>query len=44
MYHGPVSADPYRAGTAPARLRRLFDSPVAAAAFAEQYLGTTTGG
>ncbi|MFG3549001.1 4-hydroxybenzoate 3-monooxygenase [Streptomyces sp. NPDC047725] len=44
VYHGPASADPYRAGTALARLRRLFDSPVAAAAFAEQYLGTTTGG
>lgn len=40
IYHGPSSGDPYRAGTALARLRRIFASPVAAAAFAEQYLGT----
>ncbi|MBD0421496.1 4-hydroxybenzoate 3-monooxygenase [Streptomyces sp. TRM S81-3] len=44
VYHGTASGDPYRAGTALARLRRLFDSPVAAAAFAEQYLGTRTTG
>ncbi|MFE0798943.1 4-hydroxybenzoate 3-monooxygenase [Streptomyces sp. NPDC058812] len=44
MYHGTASGDPYRAGAALARLRRLFDSPVAAAAFAEQYLGARTGG
>jgi p-hydroxybenzoate 3-monooxygenase len=43
VYHGATSGDPYRAGTTLARLRRLFDSPVAAAAFAEQYLGTRTG-
>ncbi|MEU4657114.1 4-hydroxybenzoate 3-monooxygenase [Streptomyces sp. NPDC023723] len=43
VYHGTASGDPYRAGGALARLRRLFDSPVAAAAFAEQYLGTRTG-
>ncbi|MFD8999702.1 4-hydroxybenzoate 3-monooxygenase [Streptomyces sp. NPDC059582] len=40
VYHGPATGDPFRAGTARARLRRLFTSPVAAAAFAEQYLGT----
>lgn len=44
MYHGTASGDQYRAGAALARLRRLFDSPVAAAAFAEQYLGARTGG
>ncbi|WP_320784455.1 4-hydroxybenzoate 3-monooxygenase [Streptomyces sp. CRN 30] len=42
VYHGTASGDPYRAGTTLARLRRLFDSPVAAAAFAEQYLGART--
>jgi p-hydroxybenzoate 3-monooxygenase len=40
VYHGTSSGDAYRAGTAFARLRRLFTSPAAAAAFAEQYLGT----
>ncbi|MEU5088628.1 4-hydroxybenzoate 3-monooxygenase [Streptomyces sp. NPDC021356] len=40
VYHGAASGDPYRAGTTLARLRRLFTSPAAAAAFAEQYLGT----
>ncbi|MFD5569229.1 4-hydroxybenzoate 3-monooxygenase [Streptomyces cadmiisoli] len=40
IYHGTASGDPYRAGTALARLRRLFASPTAATAFAEQYLGT----
>ncbi|MEU0053158.1 4-hydroxybenzoate 3-monooxygenase [Streptomyces sp. NPDC006309] len=40
IYHGMSHGDPYRAGTARARLRRLFTSPAAAAAFAEQYLGT----
>jgi p-hydroxybenzoate 3-monooxygenase len=40
VYHGTSSGDPYRAGTTFARLRRLFTSPTAAAAFAEQYLGT----
>jgi p-hydroxybenzoate 3-monooxygenase len=40
VYHGTSSGDAYRAGTTFARLRRLFTSPVAAAAFAEQYLGT----
>jgi p-hydroxybenzoate 3-monooxygenase len=42
VYHGTASGDPYRAGTTLARLRRLFDSPRAATAFAEQYLGITT--
>ncbi|MFG3201404.1 4-hydroxybenzoate 3-monooxygenase [Streptomyces sp. NPDC048192] len=40
IYHGVASGDPFRAGTTLARLRRLFTSPAAAAAFAEQYLGT----
>jgi p-hydroxybenzoate 3-monooxygenase len=40
IFHGPSSGDPYLAGTAAARIRRLFTSPVAATAFAEQYLGT----
>lgn len=44
MYHGTASGDPYRAGAALARLRRLFDSPVAAAEFAERYLGVRTTG
>ncbi|MEV0641446.1 4-hydroxybenzoate 3-monooxygenase [Streptomyces sp. NPDC050619] len=42
VYHGASSGDAYRAGTTFARLRRLFTSPGAAAAFAEQYLGTAT--
>ncbi|MFF4575640.1 4-hydroxybenzoate 3-monooxygenase [Streptomyces sp. NPDC001410] len=40
IYHGVASGDPFRAGTTIARLRRLFTSPAAAAAFAEQYLGS----
>lgn len=39
VYHGTSSGDPYRAGTTLARLRRIFGSPTAAMAFAEQYLG-----
>ena len=39
VYHGTSSGDPYLAGTTQARLRRLFSSPAAALAFAEQYLG-----
>ncbi|MFJ8538004.1 4-hydroxybenzoate 3-monooxygenase [Streptomyces sp. NPDC093591] len=39
VYHGTSSGDPYRAGTTLARLRRIFGSPTAARAFAEQYLG-----
>ncbi|MFG2133384.1 4-hydroxybenzoate 3-monooxygenase [Streptomyces sp. NPDC048751] len=42
LYHGSSAGDPFRAGTTLARLRRLFTSPTAAAAFAEQYLGTAT--
>jgi p-hydroxybenzoate 3-monooxygenase len=41
VYHGAASDDRYYAGTTLARLRRLFISPAAAAAFAEQYLGTS---
>ncbi|MDX5562571.1 FAD-dependent monooxygenase [Streptomyces sp. ID05-04B] len=40
VYHGTAAGDPFRAGASFARLRRLFTSPAAAAAFAEQYLGT----
>lgn len=40
VYHGTAAGDSFRAGTTFARLRRLFTSPAAAAAFAEQYLGT----
>ena len=43
IYHGTSSGDPYRAGTTLARLRRLFGSPSAASAFAEQYLGKGSG-
>ncbi|MEU6251921.1 4-hydroxybenzoate 3-monooxygenase [Streptomyces sp. NPDC047043] len=43
VYHGTSSGDAYRAGTTLARLRRLFESPTAAAAFAEQYLGKDSG-
>ncbi|MEV1021307.1 4-hydroxybenzoate 3-monooxygenase [Streptomyces sp. NPDC050264] len=39
IYHGAATGDPFRSGTTLARLRRLFTSPRAAAAFAEQYLG-----
>ncbi|MFG2745725.1 4-hydroxybenzoate 3-monooxygenase [Streptomyces chartreusis] len=42
VYHGTSSGDPYRARTTLARLRRIFDSPTAARAFAEQYLGRHT--
>ncbi|MEV5439819.1 4-hydroxybenzoate 3-monooxygenase [Streptomyces sp. NPDC052682] len=39
IYHGTSSGDPYRAATTLARLRRVFTSPAAATAFAEQFLG-----
>ncbi|WP_320785211.1 4-hydroxybenzoate 3-monooxygenase [Streptomyces sp. CRN 30] len=39
LLHGPSSGDPWRAGTATARLRRVLDSPTAATAFSELYLG-----
>jgi len=42
LLHGPSSDDPFRAGTATARLRRLFDSPAAAGAFADSYIGLTS--
>ncbi|MGW5633730.1 4-hydroxybenzoate 3-monooxygenase [Streptomyces sp. NPDC003832] len=44
VYHGTSSGDPHRAGTTLARLRRLFGSPSAALAFAEQYIGKTPSG
>ncbi|MGV9562730.1 4-hydroxybenzoate 3-monooxygenase [Streptomyces sp. NPDC003480] len=44
LLHGPSSGDPFRAGNATARLRRLFHSPAAAAAFAESYIGSTASG
>ncbi|WP_210571056.1 4-hydroxybenzoate 3-monooxygenase [Streptomyces sp. GESEQ-4] len=44
VYHGTSSGDPYRAGTTRARLHRLFESRLAAAAFAEGYLGLNTSG
>ncbi|MFD4411673.1 MULTISPECIES: 4-hydroxybenzoate 3-monooxygenase [unclassified Streptomyces] len=39
LLHGPSSGDPYRAGSAGARLRRILGSPVAAATFADSYIG-----
>ncbi|MEU9284603.1 4-hydroxybenzoate 3-monooxygenase [Streptomyces sp. NPDC048275] len=39
LIHGPSSGDPFRTGSAQARLRRILDSPSAAAAFAESYIG-----
>ncbi len=39
VMHGASSGDSFRAGTAGARLRRIFESPTAAAAFAELYIG-----
>ncbi|MGP3998824.1 hypothetical protein [Streptomyces sp. 8N706] len=36
---GPGHPDPFRAKVAGARLRRLLESPAAAAAFAELYIG-----
>ncbi|MFG2758586.1 4-hydroxybenzoate 3-monooxygenase [Streptomyces wuyuanensis] len=39
VMHGASSGDPFRAGVATARLRRIFGSPAAAAAFAELYIG-----
>jgi p-hydroxybenzoate 3-monooxygenase len=44
LLHGPSPGDPFRAGNAGARLRRLFDSPAATAAFAESYIGTPASG
>ncbi|NJP99486.1 4-hydroxybenzoate 3-monooxygenase [Streptomyces zingiberis] len=39
VMHGPSSGDPFRAGAAGARLRRLLESEAAATSFAEVYLG-----
>ncbi|MEU3299087.1 4-hydroxybenzoate 3-monooxygenase [Streptomyces sp. NPDC006678] len=39
VLHGASSGDPFRAGAATARLRRIFESPAAAVAFAELYIG-----
>ncbi|WP_306335606.1 4-hydroxybenzoate 3-monooxygenase [Streptomyces sp. KL118A] len=39
VLHGASSGDPFEAGTADARLRRLLGSPTGAAAFAELYIG-----
>jgi p-hydroxybenzoate 3-monooxygenase len=39
LLHGPSSGDPYRAGVATARLRRLIGSPRAAASAAGLYIG-----
>lgn len=43
LLHGPSSGDPFRAGSAGARLRRILGSPAAAATFAESYIGKDTG-
>ncbi|MPY41281.1 4-hydroxybenzoate 3-monooxygenase [Streptomyces phyllanthi] len=42
LYHGPSSGNPFRAGTASARLRRVLGSPAAATSFAEMFLGKDT--
>ncbi|KPI18739.1 4-hydroxybenzoate 3-monooxygenase [Actinobacteria bacterium OK074] len=42
LLHGPSSGDAFRAGMAASRIRRLFDSPAAASAFAEAYIGATS--
>ncbi len=42
VFHGAASSDPHLAGITSARLLRLFRSPLAAAAFAEQFLGAAT--
>lgn len=39
VLHGTSSGDPFKAGTAGARLRRVLGSQAAAAAFAELYIG-----
>ncbi|WP_405765677.1 4-hydroxybenzoate 3-monooxygenase [Streptomyces sp. NBC_01538] len=39
IYHGASSGDPFRSGTTLARLRRILNSPAAAAAFADVYIG-----
>ncbi|MFI1734997.1 4-hydroxybenzoate 3-monooxygenase [Streptomyces acidicola] len=42
LLHGPSSGDPFRAGAASARMRRILGSPAAATCFAELYLGKGT--
>ena len=42
LLHGPSSGDPFRTGSADARLRRILGSPSAAAAFADSYIGKYT--
>ncbi|QFR01957.1 4-hydroxybenzoate 3-monooxygenase [Streptomyces phaeolivaceus] len=42
LLHGPSSGNPFRAGAATARLRRLLGSPVAASTFAELFIGKDT--
>ncbi|MPY48987.1 4-hydroxybenzoate 3-monooxygenase [Streptomyces sp. K1PN6] len=42
LLHGPSSGDPFRAGAATARMRRILGSPAAATSFAELYLGKGT--
>ncbi|MFJ9582197.1 4-hydroxybenzoate 3-monooxygenase [Streptomyces acidicola] len=42
LLHGPSSGDPFRAGAASARMRRILGSPAAATSFAELYLGKDT--
>ncbi|WP_406730341.1 4-hydroxybenzoate 3-monooxygenase [Streptomyces sp. NBC_01794] len=42
VLHGASSGDPFRAGSAAVRLRRIFGSPAAAATFAELYIGKDT--
>jgi p-hydroxybenzoate 3-monooxygenase len=42
VLHGASSGDPFRAGSAAARLRRTLGSPAAAAAFPELYIGKDT--
>jgi p-hydroxybenzoate 3-monooxygenase len=43
VLHGATHPDPFQARTAEARLRRLLDSPSAATAFCELYIGKLTG-
>ncbi len=43
LLHGPSSGDPYRAGSAGARLKRILGSPAAATAFANSYIGKGVG-
>lgn len=43
LLHGASSGDPFKAGTAAARLRRILGSPAAASAFAEIYIGKGAG-